>query len=772
MDLKYMVLSHIMGYVFSGLEFAVHVKDGGSTAADKIATKYGMKNMGEVIPDSGYFLLKTLDENNSSRHRRSLKDVGKILFEEPLVDWAEFQSPKVRVKRGFIPNLDDVTIGPLLHKEGYLERESRAPLYRTDSYSYKFGRRLVDNLLPRKPWSEVNDPLWKDMWYLNRRDDHNMMVEGAWKLGITGLGVAVTILDDGIEKDHPDLIRNYDPLSSTDVNDNDSDPNPRYDFSDSNRHGTRCAGQVAATNNNSLCAVGIAFNAQIGGIRMLDGQVSDAVEAKSLSFNPDHIHIYSSSWGPNDDGKTVDGPGKLARRAFQQGIYRGRDGKGSIFVWASGNGGRYSDNCNCDGYATSIFTITVSSTSESGSIPWYSEPCSATLASTYSSGTTQERQVVTTDLHHKCTTKHTGTSASAPMAAAIIALALEAQPLLTWRDVQHVIIQTSRPENLKAPDWKTNGVGRNVSHNYGYGLMDAEGMVKLAKKWINVPSQQHCEVVSPYYYKVIPAMGYVTISLSVDRCPGVRLLEHVVSPVHVTAGRKRGDLRVYLQSPSGTRSTLLHNRPQDFSSSGFTNWPFMTTHCWGEKPLGNWSLEIHNDAYSNWGSEAKFFRWSLKLYGVQYDPNSSNPKDQQWFDEGDETNAIDSLRSDFAVREAPLHPTSSSSTTSTTIVTTTSTTSTVATTRKQTVSYRNRGCISTTINCTKSLDDCRVYSHRNVAEIFCKCVPKMCLGVAPHGEHFNLQCNVRKKNVSKPKGTSSKLPFYCQFIPFFNYNRR
>ena len=38
--------------------------------------------------------------------------------------------------------------------------------------------------------------------------------------------------------------------------------------------------------------------------------VSDAVEARSLSFNPDHVDIYSSSWGPNDDGKTVDGPGK------------------------------------------------------------------------------------------------------------------------------------------------------------------------------------------------------------------------------------------------------------------------------------------------------------------------------------------------------------------------------------------------------------------------------------------------------------------------------
>ena len=73
----------------------------------------------------------------------------------------------------------------------------------------------------------------------------------------------------------------------------------------------------------------------------------------------------------------------ILARAFKNGITRGREGKGSIFVWASGNGGRYKDNCNCDGYATSIYTITVSSTSESGQIPWYSEACSSTLATTY-----------------------------------------------------------------------------------------------------------------------------------------------------------------------------------------------------------------------------------------------------------------------------------------------------------------------------------------------------------------------------------------------------
>lgn len=55
---------------------------------------------------------------------------------------------------------------------------------------------------------------------------------------------------------------------------------------------------------------------------MLDGDVTDAVEARSLSLNPQHIDIYSASWGPDDDGKTVDGPGELATRAFIEGITR------------------------------------------------------------------------------------------------------------------------------------------------------------------------------------------------------------------------------------------------------------------------------------------------------------------------------------------------------------------------------------------------------------------------------------------------------------------
>ena len=58
----------------------------------------------------------------------------------------------------------------------------------------------------------------------------------------------------------------------------------------------------------------------VEGVRMLDGDVTDAVEAQSISLNPQHIDIYSASWGPDDDGRTVDGPGPLAKRAFLDGI--------------------------------------------------------------------------------------------------------------------------------------------------------------------------------------------------------------------------------------------------------------------------------------------------------------------------------------------------------------------------------------------------------------------------------------------------------------------
>ena len=146
--------------------------------------------------------------------------------------------------------------------------------------------------------------------------------------------------------------------------------------------------------NNGFCGVGIAFNSKIGGIRMLDGRVTDRVEAQAIAFNHTYVDIDSSSWGPNDDGRTLEAPGTLANEAFIKGITEGRGGKGVIYVWASGNGGRQGDNCDCDGYTGSIYTISISSASEHQLSPWYAEKCASTMATTYSSGAYSDHKIV------------------------------------------------------------------------------------------------------------------------------------------------------------------------------------------------------------------------------------------------------------------------------------------------------------------------------------------------------------------------------------------
>uniref|UniRef100_A0A4W6EFU2 Furin (paired basic amino acid cleaving enzyme) b n=1 Tax=Lates calcarifer TaxID=8187 RepID=A0A4W6EFU2_LATCA len=479
-------------------------------------------------------------------------------------------------------------------------------------------QQVVRKRTKRDVYEDPTDPDFPKQWYLSSPTHQDLNTKVAWAQGYTGRGVVVTILDDGIEKDHPDLISNYDPEASYDVNDGDADPQPRYTQRNENRHGTRCAGEVAAAANNGVCGVGVAYNSKIGGVRMLDGEVTDVVEAHSLSLNPQHIHIYSASWGPEDDGKSLDGPAKLAKEAFLQGITRGRNGLGSIFVWASGNGGREQDSCNCDGYTNSIYTLSISSTTQSGNVPWYSEPCSSTLASTFSSGNPGEKQIVTTDLRQKCTDSHTGTSASAPLAAGIIALALEANMNLTWRDMQHLVVRTSQPGHLSAGDWKTNGVGRRVSHSYGYGLLDAGAMVALAQNWTTVGPQHQC-------VHTIDIGNKLVFSKSVDACWGRP--EHVSSVEHVQARltlshNQRGKLAIHLISPLGTRSTLLFPRPNDFSSEGFNDWAFMTTHSWDEDPQGEWTLEIENVA-ANGRDYGVLSQFTLILWGTG--PSAVNP---------------------------------------------------------------------------------------------------------------------------------------------------
>ncbi|NWS29195.1 FURIN protein, partial [Polioptila caerulea] len=547
----------------------------GPQEADRLARKHGFLNLGPIFGDYYHFRHRGVVKRSLSPHQ----PWHSRLAREPQVQWLEQQVAKRRSKRDVFMEPTD----PKFPQQWYL-------------VSVGWGRGTC-SLLWVVPCLWDSGTVWGSV--LLSEQPFSASCAQPSRVGVAGAAA-------GTDACAPPTLHEHASCCS------------------GCRHGTRCAGEVAAVANNGICGVGVAYNARIGGVRMLDGEVTDAVEAHSLGLNPNHIHIYSASWGPEDDGKTVDGPARLAEEAFFRGVSQGRGGLGSIFVWASGNGGREHDSCNCDGYTNSIYTLSISSTTQYGNVPWYSEACSSTLATTYSSGNQNEKQIVTTDLRQKCTELHTGTSASAPLAAGIIALALEANKNLTWRDMQHLVVQTSKPAHLNANDWVTNGVGRKVSHSYGYGLLDAGAMVSLAKNWTTVGPQRKCVIDILAEPRDIGKR--LEVRRKVDACLGkanyISRLEHAQARLTLSYNR-RGDLAIHLVSPMGTRSTLLAARPHDFSADGFNDWAFMTTHSWDEDPSGEWVLEIENTSDAkNYGTLTKF---TLVLYGTATDsPGLSN----------------------------------------------------------------------------------------------------------------------------------------------------
>lgn len=247
----------------------------------------------------------------------------------------------------------------------------------------------------------ILDPRFPEQWHLvnDEYPEHMMNVTPVWDMGFAGEGVTSSFVDDGIDYNNPDLKDNFvralpnhflnhshlkfqDADNSYDFNDHESLPTPKK-FDD--HHGTRCAGQVAA-GKNTACGIGIAYRSKVAGVRILSGPISDADEAAALNYGFQNVSIYSCSWGPPDNGMSMEGPSYLIKKAVINGVNNGRGGKGSIFVFASGNGAASGDQCNFDGYTNSIYSVTVSAVDFKGLHPYYSEPCAANMVVAYSSG--------------------------------------------------------------------------------------------------------------------------------------------------------------------------------------------------------------------------------------------------------------------------------------------------------------------------------------------------------------------------------------------------
>jgi subtilisin-like proprotein convertase family protein len=478
------------------------------------------------------------------------------------------------------------------------------------------------------------DPRFGDQWHLKNDGTqvsgavagNDVNVTTAWDT-VRGTGINIAVVDDGMDLKHPDLA----PNARTDIdydywqNDNNPSAAPPYDM-----HGTSVAGIAAARGGNDVGVSGAAPMASLVAVRLIVGATSDAEERDALLHNAtpaiaaDATDICSNSWGPVDDGVTDEGPLPLAEQAFIDGTTNGRGGLGIVYTWAAGNGEQSFDDSNYDGYANQRYTIAVAASDAAGVYSPYSEPGANILVNAPSSKETWNTftyGTTTTDLTGlngydptDYTSEFGGTSSATPLVSGVVALVLERNPLLGWRDVQEILLLTATKNDSSDPGWQSNGAGHDFHHHYGFGRVNAAAAVAAAATWVSLPA----ESASPSYtYNEtsgdIPdatdssTPGILTVTVDVA-APAEFVVEHVDFTVDVTH-TFRGDLSYTLMSPDGTTSEVIARQdPVD----DLSNWRFMTVANWGEGANGTWTLEI-KDNYAL--DEGALNSWSLDVHG-------------------------------------------------------------------------------------------------------------------------------------------------------------
>ncbi|WP_379709425.1 S8 family serine peptidase [Haloferula chungangensis] len=446
--------------------------------------------------------------------------------------------------------------------------------------------------------SSPDDALFSKQWYLARSGSavsgSDTNIADLWEFpdgpGLRGAGVRIAIVDDGIETTHPDLMPNIDAEHGKDWNGDDADPSAEA----GDYHGTACAGVAAARGGNGIGICGAAPEASIVGLRLIAGPTTDLQEAQAMAWKKDIIDIKSNSWGPDDSGSNLEGPGSLTRAALESATANGRDGRGSIIVWAAGNGGEFGDNSNYDGYANSIHTIAVGASDSLGQPAPYSERGANVLISAPSSGSSSALGVTTTDRigaqglgPGDYTDDFEGTSSATALVSGVVALMLEQNPELGWRDVQEILMRSAVQLRPNDPEWIVNGAGFWFHPRLGAGKIDAVAAVEMSEAWVNLTEPSSAREGVSNLGVTIPEGASSGVSQTFTM-PSIRC-EHVTVKVNISHS-SRGNLKIEVISPQGTVSQLSEVHTD--LNNNYSNWTFSSVRHWGEDAGGTWMIRV------------------------------------------------------------------------------------------------------------------------------------------------------------------------------------
>ena len=497
-----------------------------------------------------------------------------------------------------------------------------------DDYTELLANCAADTAALNDP--AISDPLYSCQWHLNSPQWHDINVQPVWEEGIKGEGIGVAVVDDGIYHAHEDLKDNIDSELNHDYAGEDDIYNP-FDH-----HGTQVAGMIAAR-DNEIGVRGVAPRATLYGYNLLSGLNTTGLNIiDAMTRNMDVTAVSNNSWGP------FDGPGPnssfaLLEQAINAGITEGYDGKGVFYAFAAGNGHLLGDDSNLDGLANNHAVTAVCSVHSEGRRAGYSEMGANLWVCAPSNDRPESlggaRGILTTENSDRYYHDFGGTSAATPLVAGVAALTRSANADLTWRDIKVILAASASKNDPESLGWQDGAAKHPVSstsryhfnHEYGFGVVDAQGAVDLAKRWTNLPEMQvHSVATDEDLHVEIPdATAYgsattATHTLTVETDIGFTEFVEVTIAFEHDSFR---DLEVLLESPSGAVSNLsvpfdTYDGLNNFFGDGFiplySPYQFGSAKHLGEDPNGEWKLHVTDRIPAAGGAYAGF---SISIYG-------------------------------------------------------------------------------------------------------------------------------------------------------------
>ena len=375
---------------------------------------------------------------------------------------------------------------------------------------------MLDTQNPLTPDTCADDQFFSDQWGLNNTGQYggtpgiDINICKAWDITY-GNNSVVAIIDEGIQADHPDLQENILRDNSNNIIFYNAElaSSSQSDYLIYKSHGTAIAGIIGAKKNNFGIA-GVAPNCKLMPITF-PYDTSNLSYKKTISINfavNNGADIINCSWEAPYNSALFDD-------AVINGLNNGRNGLGVIFVFAAGNSNGYSSNsgvaqlderinivgaisqcgertsftsCNNEPWGsnfgryldivapgTYISTTDITISSEDGGYDGYNgnnpEP---TL-----SGETNSNYVNNLDYF----SRFSGTSASAPFVAGVVALMLSVNPNLTAEQVHGILMRTANKIRNDIYDYRHNTFQNYGSFSeIGYGLVDAYAATYLAQQ--------------------------------------------------------------------------------------------------------------------------------------------------------------------------------------------------------------------------------------------------------------------------------------------------